>query len=116
MVRTMDVLELILIILLLVAGVVVIAAVLLQQGKAHGLSGAIAGGAETFFGKEKGKRADRLLAKWTSVISGVFVLLVLILYILVPELKASDVHTRDYWAMSPYYSTEVTEILTTDNK
>ena len=47
MVRTMDVLELILIILLLVAGVVVVAAVLLQQGKAHGLSGAIAGGAET---------------------------------------------------------------------
>ena len=112
----MSPLQIILGIVLLLAAIFLVVVVMLQDKAKRGLSGAIAGGAETFFGKEKGKRADRLLAKWTSVISGVFVLLVLILYILVPELKASDVHTRDYWAMSPYYSTEVTEILTTDNK
>ncbi len=32
----------------------VIATVLLQSGKSAGLSGAISGGAETFFGKKKG--------------------------------------------------------------
>ena len=112
----MEIAKNIVMVLHIIASLVLIVVVLMQSGKSAGLSGSIAGGAETFFGKEKGKRADRLLAKWTSVISGVFVVLVLILYILVPELKASDVHTRDYWAMSPYYSTEVTEILTTDNK
>ena len=112
----MEILEIVLLVLLLISAAFIVVAVVLQKSNEDGLSGTISGGAETFFGKEKGKRADRLLAKWTSVISGVFVVLVLILYILVPELKASDVHTRDYWAMSPYYSTEVTEILTTDNK
>ncbi|WP_010251611.1 preprotein translocase subunit SecG [Acetivibrio cellulolyticus] len=41
--------------------------VLLQSGKQAGLSGAIAGGAETFFGKNKGRTIDALLGKWTAV-------------------------------------------------
>lgn len=41
-----------------------IAGVLLQSGKSAGLSGAIAGGAESFFGKKKG--LDELLAKVTA--------------------------------------------------
>lgn len=38
-----------------------------QSGKQAGLSGAIAGGAETFFGKNKGRTIDALLGKWTAV-------------------------------------------------
>lgn len=48
----------------------VIAAVLLQSGKSAGLSGSIAGGAETFFGKKKGM--DELLGKATMVVGILF--------------------------------------------
>jgi preprotein translocase subunit SecG len=49
-----------------------IATVLLQSGKSAGLSGAIAGGAETFFGKKKG--LDELLHKLTTFIAIGFLL------------------------------------------
>ncbi|MCL6612485.1 MAG: preprotein translocase subunit SecG [Peptococcaceae bacterium] len=48
----------------------VIAVVLLQSGKSAGLSGSIAGGAETFFGKKKG--LDELLGKITVVVGILF--------------------------------------------
>lgn len=43
----------------------VIAGVLLQPGKSAGMPGAIAGGAQTFFGKKKGM--DEKLARVTTV-------------------------------------------------
>ena len=55
----------------------VIAAVLLQSGKSAGLSGAIAGGAETFFGKKKG--LDELLGKVTIVVGILFAVTSLVL-------------------------------------
>ena len=51
----------------LILSLILIAVVLLQSGKAQGLSGAIAGGSETFFGKNKGRTIDAILSKWTSV-------------------------------------------------
>lgn len=54
-----------------------IASVLLQSGKSAGLSGAIAGGAETFFGKKKG--VDKLLGKITVVLAVIFGLMSIIL-------------------------------------
>lgn len=54
-----------------------IASVLLQSGKSAGLSGSIAGGAETFFGKKKG--LDHLLARVTVVLAIVFGLMSIIL-------------------------------------
>ncbi|MCL2740813.1 MAG: preprotein translocase subunit SecG [Oscillospiraceae bacterium] len=39
--------------------------VLLQSGKQAGL-GSISGGAETFFGKNKGRTIDAVLSKYTS--------------------------------------------------
>ncbi|MFZ5652632.1 MAG: preprotein translocase subunit SecG [Bacillota bacterium] len=53
-----------------VVSLAVIAAVLLQSGKSAGLSGTIAGGAETFFGKKKGM--DELLGKVTVVVGILF--------------------------------------------
>ena len=47
--------------------------VLLQHGKQQGLSGAIAGGAETFFGKNKGRTIDAMLKKFTAVIAILFI-------------------------------------------
>ncbi|MEG1500470.1 MAG: preprotein translocase subunit SecG [Clostridiales bacterium] len=50
-----------------------ITTVLLQSGKSAGLSGSIAGGAETFFGKKKGM--DETLGKITVVLAGAFLVL-----------------------------------------
>lgn len=56
-----------------------IASVLLQSGKSAGMSGAIAGGAETFFGKKKGM--DELLGKISAGLAIGFLLLTLIIAI-----------------------------------
>ncbi|MCG9967571.1 preprotein translocase subunit SecG [Pelotomaculum terephthalicicum JT] len=50
--------------------VALIAVVILQSGRSAGLSGSIAGGAETLFGKKKG--LDELLGKVTIVVAVLF--------------------------------------------
>lgn len=55
--------------------------VLFQQGQSRGL-GAISGGAETFFGKSKGRSIDGLLKKITTVIALLFIVLTVILYLM----------------------------------
>ncbi len=62
-----------LIIVHLVISVALVIIVLLQHGKQAGLSGAVAGGAETFFGKNKGRTVDAILRKITSVIAILFI-------------------------------------------
>ena len=53
--------------------------VLAQSGKSAGLSGAIAGGADTFLSKNKGKSGDAKLARWTKWVALVFIVLTLVL-------------------------------------
>ncbi len=74
--------ELTLIIIHILISVILIVSVLMQHGKQQGLSGAIAGGAETFFGKNKGKTLDGILQKVTSVVAILFVVssIVLVVY------------------------------------
>ena len=60
----------------------IIIIVLLQSGKTAGISGAIAGGAETFFGKNKGRTIDALLSKYTSVAAIMFLVTSIILYLI----------------------------------
>ena len=55
--------------LLIALGVIVTALVLMQSGKSKGLSGSIAGGADTFFGKSRGSALDKILSKLTIVCS-----------------------------------------------
>lgn len=62
-----------LIIIHVIISIVLIAVVLMQHGKQQGLSGAIAGGAETFFGKNKGRTIDAALKKVTAVVALLFV-------------------------------------------
>ena len=71
--------ELILTILQLLSGLAVTVVVLMQSGKSAGLSGAIAGGAETFLSKGKAKSLDAKLAKATKWFALAFVLLTLVL-------------------------------------
>ena len=58
----------------IVITVALIITVLMQSGKSQGLSGSIAGGAETFFGKNKGRTLDGILSKLTSVLAVLFVI------------------------------------------
>ena len=78
----MSALVIILNILLILISIVLIAVVLMQQGQRQGL-GAIAGGAETFLGKNKSKGLDAKLAKITKIAALVFIVLAIVTTILV---------------------------------
>ena len=73
----MDALTLVITILQLLCGLAVIVIVLFQSGKSAGLSGAIAGGMDTFMAKNKAKTWDAKLAKWTKWVAIAFMLLTL---------------------------------------
>ena len=78
----MSTLVLIFTIIQLLAGLFLIAVVLLQSGKSAGLSGSIAGGADTIFSKGKAKTMDAKLAKMTKWVALGFVVLTLVLNLL----------------------------------
>ena len=55
-------------VVLIVLAIAISALVLLQEGNSQGLSGTIAGGAETFFGKNKGRTMEAKLVKLTKIV------------------------------------------------
>lgn len=69
---------LVLTIIQVLAALFLIAVVLLQSGKSAGLSGAIAGVADTFMAKNKAKGWDAKLARWTKWVAIGFMLITLI--------------------------------------
>ena len=71
---------LVLTILQLLSALAVTVIVLFQSGKRSGLSGAIAGGADTFLSKGKAKTLDAKLAKATKWVGLAFVVLTLALH------------------------------------
>ena len=75
----MDALVLVITILQLLCGLAIILIVLFQSGKSAGLSGAIAGGVDTFLSKNKAKTWDSKLAKLTKWVALLFVVLTLVL-------------------------------------
>ena len=79
----MGVFEIIIGIVLLIMAVFLVAAILMQSGKDKRLSGTIAGGAETFFGKSKASTMDKMLSKVTTIVAIVFAVLVLVMYMIV---------------------------------
>ena len=66
-------------IIVVISAIGLIATVLLQSGKSAGLSGAITGGAETFFGK---KGMDDTFAMWSKVFAVAFMVSVFVLSML----------------------------------
>ncbi|HAC1800727.1 TPA_asm: preprotein translocase subunit SecG, partial [Listeria monocytogenes] len=52
--------------------VLLITVIILQPGKSAGLSGAISGGAEQLFGKQKARGLELILHRTTIVLSVVF--------------------------------------------
>lgn len=69
--------------ILLVLAVAISVLVMLQKGKDKRLSGAIAGGTDNFLGGSKVKSKDKLLSTLTAVLSVVFAILVIAMYIIV---------------------------------
>lgn len=99
-------------IVLILAAVALVLLVLFQSGKSHGLSGSIAGGAETFFGKAKGKKLDAVLNKVTTFVAIGFVLILVIFYISQPDSYSVDTPDLSL-GNSDYYSEEEEESAST---
>ena len=74
--------QLVVSIIYFIVSLALVAIVMLQSGKSAGLSGAIAGGADTFLSKNKAKSADARLAKMTKWVAIVFMVLTLALCLL----------------------------------
>lgn len=77
----MTTIEVILNILMIIAAIVMIVTVLLQSSESDGM-GALAGGSETFFGKNKNATLEGKLALATKVSSIVFVVLAILMLII----------------------------------
>lgn len=76
----MGILRIILTVVFIIVCIALIAIVLLQEGKSAGL-GAIAGGAESYWGKNKGRSMEGTLVKVTKYLVAAFIVLAVILNI-----------------------------------
>ena len=71
--------QLIVSIIYFIVSLALVAIVMLQSGKSAGLSGAIAGGADTFLSKNKAKTLDAKLAKMTKWVAILWIVITLAL-------------------------------------
>lgn len=78
----MDTLHIVLSVIEVLACLFLIVTILLQSGSSQGLSGAIAGGAETFFGSNKARGMQAVLSKLTTAVAILFVVLAVALNLL----------------------------------
>lgn len=79
----MHTLAVIISIVLLLVCLVLVAIVLMQEGKTAGLSGAISGLSETYFGKNKARTMEGKLETTTKILAACYLVLSLVLYFLV---------------------------------
>lgn len=68
--------------ILIVASIIITIVVLMQEGRSQNLSGAIAGGAETFLGKSKGRTIEAKLEKITKWLIVIFFAVVLVAFLI----------------------------------
>lgn len=99
----MQILEYVLLIVLLVSAVFIVVAVLLQKSNEDGLSGTIAGGQETFYGRDKSAHTDRLLFRLTLVAAIVFAIAVVAVFVIQPD-YAQSFKLDDWKNLSDYAS------------
>ncbi len=88
--------EYILLALLLIAAVFIVISVTIQKTSDEGLSGTIAGGSETYYGRDKAKQSGKLLNKWTLIVAAVFVLTVIVVYVIQPDYSSSIAGPGDW--------------------
>lgn len=95
--------EYILLVVLLLAAAFIVVAVVFQKSGEDGLSGTIAGGQDTYYGKDKSVQKNRLLNKWTLIVSVVFALAVVVVYVIQPDYVQSN-NNLDYWQQVSEFS------------
>ena len=69
-----EVLKTVLLIAHIIVSLSLIFIVILQSGRSAGMTGDIAGGAETFFGKNKARTLNGMLGRWTTYAAIIFVI------------------------------------------
>ena len=74
----MTILKYVLMVLFVLVCIIATVLVLMQEGRSQGL-GAIAGAAETYWGKNKGRSMEGNLVEWTKILTVVFFLLAIVL-------------------------------------
>ena len=79
----MAILKNVLIVVQIIVSLVLTTVVLMQSGKEAGLSGSIAGGAETFFGKNKARTIDGMLSILTTVLAILFIVISFVLSLII---------------------------------
>lgn len=77
----MEALAIIIAIFDILISVALIMLVIFQEGHSKGL-GIIGGGADTFFGKSKGRSIDAKLKRFTTITAIVFAVLTIVLYLM----------------------------------
>ena len=77
--------EYVLLAVLLLAALFIIVAVIFQKSGDEGLSSTIAGGNDSYLNKDKGAGADKVWFKWTLIVSRVFAVAVLVVYVIQPD-------------------------------
>ena len=87
--------EYVLIVILLISALFIIGAVLMQNSGSEGLSGTIAGNQETYYGRDKSSRIEKVLNKWTGIAAIVFAVAVLVVYVIQPDY--SGAYSLDAW-------------------
>lgn len=83
----MSALQILIGVLVIISSLIIIVVVLMQQSREAGLSGAISGAADTFFGKNKGRTMEAKLEKFTKFFGTFFFVLVLAATILLLFIK-----------------------------
>ena len=74
----MGILRIVLTVVFVLVSIALVVLVLMQEGKSAGL-GAIAGAAETYWGKNKGCSMEGTLVRLTKILAAAFILLAVIL-------------------------------------
>ena len=81
----MTTIEWVLGIILIVMAAFLVVAVLMQSGKDKRLSGSIAGGSDTYYGKSKGRSFDKILSRLTTIVALLFAVLVVVMYVIISK-------------------------------
>ncbi len=94
--------EIVLLIILLISALAIVTAVLFQKSDENGLSSAIAGGSETYYGKDKSTHTGKRLFKITVIAGIIFALAVLAVYVIQPDSDKSCPGLEDWYSYTSY--------------
>ncbi len=96
--------EVILLGVLLVAAIFIVIGVTLQKSSKDGLSGTIVGGTETYYGKDKAVQKDKILGKWLLIVSVIFAVAVLVVYVMQPDYNSASYDLDQWQGLSEFSS------------